>query len=69
MIPTLDENTLRDALSQPGTVRLDFWQETCAPCRALEPRLERFAREHPAPSARTGSTSTPTPGSPTGSMS
>ncbi|MBX3309009.1 MAG: thioredoxin family protein [Cryobacterium sp.] len=47
MIPTIDNNTLKDAISLPGLVLLDFWQETCAPCRSLEPRMERFAREHP----------------------
>jgi thioredoxin 1 len=30
-----------------GLVLLDFWQASCAPCRALEPRLERFAANHP----------------------
>ncbi len=25
---------------------VDFYQASCAPCRALEPRLEAFARRH-----------------------
>ena len=25
---------------------LDFYQATCAPCRALEPRLEAVAQQH-----------------------
>lgn len=47
MIPTIDEKALQDALARPGAVLLDFWQQTCAPCRALEPRVERFVGEHP----------------------
>ncbi|MBN9151178.1 MAG: thioredoxin family protein [Micrococcales bacterium] len=47
MIPTIDNNTLNDTLSLSGPVLLDFWHEACASCRALEPRMERFAREHP----------------------
>lgn len=30
-------------LKAPDAVVLDFYQASCAPCRALEPRLERFA--------------------------
>ena len=33
------------ALKAPGPVILDFYQASCAPCRALEPRLERVARQ------------------------
>lgn len=29
-----------------GVVMLDFFQDACAPCHALEPRLETFARKH-----------------------
>jgi len=29
-----------------GVVLVDFYQASCAPCRALEPRLEAFARRH-----------------------
>lgn len=30
-----------------GLVFLDFFQESCPPCHALEPRLGAFARHHP----------------------
>ncbi len=33
-------------LQAPGPVALDFYQASCAPCRALEPRLERIARQY-----------------------
>lgn len=29
-----------------GVVMLDFFQDACAPCQVLEPRLEDFARRH-----------------------
>jgi thioredoxin 1 len=35
------------ALGRGGLVLLDFWQAACPPCRALEPRLEAFAHQHP----------------------
>jgi thioredoxin len=44
-IPELDADQVAPA-TQRGLVLLDFYQATCAPCRALEPRLERFARRH-----------------------
>lgn len=34
---------LDDGATATGLVLLNFWQASCAPCRALEPRLERFA--------------------------
>jgi thioredoxin-like negative regulator of GroEL len=33
-------------LQVPGPVALDFYQATCGPCRALEPRLERVASDY-----------------------
>ena len=36
----------QDGVPQEGFVLLDFYQASCAPCRALEPRLEAFARRH-----------------------
>lgn len=30
----------------PGPVALDFYQASCAPCRTLEPRLERVAAQY-----------------------
>lgn len=44
--PLVDSTELAAKVTEPGVVLLDFWQEACAPCRALEPRLERFARSH-----------------------
>lgn len=35
-----------DGVPDEGVVLLDFHQASCAPCRALEPRLESFARRH-----------------------
>src|SRR5712691_952460 len=33
-------------LQAPGPVALDFYQASCAPCRALSPRLERIGRQY-----------------------
>ncbi len=33
-------------LRAPGPVALDFYQASCPPCRALEPRLERVTEEY-----------------------
>ncbi len=30
----------------PGPVVLDFYQASCAPCRSLEPRLQRAAEQY-----------------------
>ena len=35
-----------DEVIAEGVVLLDFFQESCPPCHALEPRLEAFARRH-----------------------
>ncbi len=43
--PIIDGSRLADD-TPDGLVLLDFWQASCAPCRALEPRLERFAAHH-----------------------
>lgn len=40
--PKLDQ----DGVPHEGVVLVDFYQASCAPCRALEPRLEAFARRH-----------------------
>ncbi|MGA5191447.1 thioredoxin family protein [Streptomyces griseoincarnatus] len=45
--PLLRRDDVAAATSRPGLVLLDFWQATCAPCRALEPRLEHLAQRHP----------------------
>lgn len=33
-------------LQASGPIMLDFYQASCAPCRALEPRLERVAEHY-----------------------
>lgn len=45
--PTIDGTEIDDVTTANRLVLLDFWQATCAPCRALEPRVERFAADHP----------------------
>lgn len=44
--PIIDGRRLDDGTTATGLVLLDFWQASCAPCRALQPRLERFAAAH-----------------------
>jgi len=43
----LDHADIRAALDVPVLVLLGFWRASCAPCRALEPRLERIAQRRP----------------------
>lgn len=46
-IETIGSNDLDSRVRQaPGAVVLDFYQASCAPCRALEPRLERVAGQY-----------------------
>jgi thioredoxin 1 len=48
--PILDPQQVTTVTAQPGLVLLDFWQASCAPCRALEPRLAELAEladQHP----------------------
>jgi thioredoxin len=33
-------------LEAPGLVAVDFYQASCPPCRALEPRIDRIAQEY-----------------------
>lgn len=42
--PILNRGRVAGALDRPGLVLLDFWQLSCAPCRTLEPRLEKLAQ-------------------------
>ena len=36
----------QDGVPERGVVLVDFYQASCPPCRAFEPRLEAFARRH-----------------------
>ncbi len=46
-IATLTSGELeRVVLRAPGPAALDFYQASCPPCRVLEPRLERVARQY-----------------------
>lgn len=47
MIETVGPDRLRVLRAEPGVLLVDFWQQSCAPCRKLEPRLEAFAQRHP----------------------
>jgi thioredoxin len=42
--PILEHSDVAATVSEPGLVLLDFWQLSCAPCRALEPRLEQLTQ-------------------------
>lgn len=45
LIETLENREVQGRVLQArGPVALDFYGESCPPCRALEPRLERVAR-------------------------
>jgi len=43
--PKLSDEAVEQVTAQ-GTVLLDFFQDACPPCHALEPRLEAFGRRH-----------------------
>jgi thioredoxin len=45
LIQPVTADALEARLREPGPIVVDFYQATCAPCRALEPRLERFAQQ------------------------
>jgi len=47
LVPVATANQVEQLLTGPGLTLLDFWQLTCAPCRALEPRLDAVLRRHP----------------------
>lgn len=44
--PKLAPEEVDAAIAGESRVMLDFFQESCPPCHALEPRLEAFARRH-----------------------
>ncbi len=46
LVPVATATQVEQLLASPGLTLLDFWQLTCAPCRALEPRLHAVLRRH-----------------------
>jgi thioredoxin 1 len=44
--PLTKQELESNVLQAKGSVVLDFYQASCPPCRALEPRLERVARRY-----------------------
>lgn len=44
--PVKADDIKSTVLDTPGPAVLDFYVATCAPCRALEPRLERVAEQY-----------------------
>ena len=47
-LPLNKGSDLPEVTERSGVVLLDFWQASCAPCRALEPRLDQLSHGHPA---------------------
>ncbi len=44
--PVTAEDVDSKVVQSPGPAVLDFYQASCPPCRALEPRLERVAEQY-----------------------
>jgi thioredoxin 2 len=45
-IVSATESTFDDEVAASVPVIVDFWAPWCAPCRTIEPMLERLAEEH-----------------------
>ena len=46
-IETLTQDTITDALGQPGILVVDFWAPWWGPCRAMTSQFDRAAEMRP----------------------
>jgi len=47
LTPVATTQQVEQLLSTPGLTLLDFWQLSCPPCRALQPRLQAVLHRYP----------------------
>jgi thioredoxin 1 len=41
------QNTLQTIIDTGGTVLIEFYSDTCQPCKRMEPDFERLAKDYP----------------------